>query len=205
MRKNHNKARNPVQDRGIETRKKILDAARELFSEKGFHGTNSKEIAARAGIAVGTFYSYFDEKKPLFLEVFTRYYAEVREASFSTLGEQISGNPDIKGIVRSMIHVLYHAHDTAPLFHREAIAMMYLDPDVEKINREEEKKVTALLAFYLSQHKDKIRVDDIDSAAYIIHKTVEETIHAIKIFHVAPDEKRIISELEDMICRYLFP
>ena len=40
----------------------ILDAALELFIDKGLHETSISEIAARSGVAKGTFYLYFKDK-----------------------------------------------------------------------------------------------------------------------------------------------
>ena len=40
----------------------ILDAALELFIDKGLHETSVSEIAARSGVAKGTFYLYFKDK-----------------------------------------------------------------------------------------------------------------------------------------------
>ncbi len=69
MERANRKVRIPRQKRGIETKGRIIQAARGLFSRKGFHGTNSKEIASAAGVSIGSFYSYFQDKKALFLEV----------------------------------------------------------------------------------------------------------------------------------------
>lgn len=44
-----------VQQRTIESRKKLLKASYELFSEKGYYKTNTKEIVRRAGISIGNF------------------------------------------------------------------------------------------------------------------------------------------------------
>jgi AcrR family transcriptional regulator len=49
------------------TQERIVAAARQRFSENGFHGTTTAEIARTAGIAEGTIYRYFRDKKELFL------------------------------------------------------------------------------------------------------------------------------------------
>lgn len=43
----------------------ILTAARDLFAERGFHGTAVPLIAARAGVGAGTIYRYFESKENL--------------------------------------------------------------------------------------------------------------------------------------------
>lgn len=44
----------------------LIDAALELFSEKGFAATKTEDIARRAGVTVGTMYRYFPSKEALF-------------------------------------------------------------------------------------------------------------------------------------------
>src|SRR5262245_32537914 len=55
--------------RGHRTRSKLLVAAREIFSRTGFFEVRITDITARAGVASGTFYTYFDSKEELFREV----------------------------------------------------------------------------------------------------------------------------------------
>lgn len=50
-------------------REEILNAARKLFSEKGFDHTSMEEVAKAAKIAKGTVYLYFESKVVLFFEV----------------------------------------------------------------------------------------------------------------------------------------
>ena len=47
------------------TRAAILDAALDLFVERGFHGTAVPLVAERAGIAAGTIYRHFESKEAL--------------------------------------------------------------------------------------------------------------------------------------------
>ncbi len=51
---------------GIETRKRIVDAAMEIFSAKGYAAANMREIAQAAGTSVGGVYLYFKNKKELY-------------------------------------------------------------------------------------------------------------------------------------------
>ena len=56
----------PIRQRRKEARpQELLDAALELFVEKGFAATRSEEVAARAGVAKGTLYLYFPSKEDL--------------------------------------------------------------------------------------------------------------------------------------------
>jgi AcrR family transcriptional regulator len=52
-----------------QTRQAILDAARDLFLQRGWHGAAMRDIARAAGVAVETVYSNFSSKAVLFKEV----------------------------------------------------------------------------------------------------------------------------------------
>jgi AcrR family transcriptional regulator len=53
-------------------RKQILDAATQVFAEKGFHRATIKDIAHVAGIADGTIYTYFTSKTEVLLGILHR-------------------------------------------------------------------------------------------------------------------------------------
>jgi AcrR family transcriptional regulator len=59
-------ARVPKTARGRRTLRALLDAAAEEFGEKGFHEAGISRITQRAGVAIGSFYTYFDSKEEIF-------------------------------------------------------------------------------------------------------------------------------------------
>lgn len=56
----------PRTERGRRTLRAILDAAAAEFGSRGFHDTSIVAITQRAGVALGSFYTYFDSKEALF-------------------------------------------------------------------------------------------------------------------------------------------
>jgi AcrR family transcriptional regulator len=54
------------------TRARLLDAAEDVFIERGFHATSVDEVAERAGFSKGAVYSNFESKDELFLAVLDR-------------------------------------------------------------------------------------------------------------------------------------
>ncbi len=56
-------------DRKQESRRKILEAAREIFFRDGFEAANLDEVASRAGLAKGTIYRHFESKAELYVAV----------------------------------------------------------------------------------------------------------------------------------------
>ena len=55
----------PPQDRAAQRRQRIIDAARILFVQNGFHATGVAQIAKRSGIAVGQIYRDFEAKEDI--------------------------------------------------------------------------------------------------------------------------------------------
>lgn len=56
----------PRTERGRRTRRALLDAAAVEFGENGFHLASISAITRRAGVALGSFYTYFDTKDAIF-------------------------------------------------------------------------------------------------------------------------------------------
>ena len=56
----------PRTERGRRTLRLILDAAAVEFGERGFHETSIVSITTRAGVALGSFYTYYDSKDAVF-------------------------------------------------------------------------------------------------------------------------------------------
>jgi AcrR family transcriptional regulator len=203
-----NKVRTPVQKRGVETKKKIIEAAKALFSEKGYHKTNALEIAARAGVATGSFYGYFNNKKEVLIEVIRNFYADASDKVLNAYQARVHDNATNNyregiNLVHFMIQALYAAHEINPALHREFMAMILLDKEIEDINREEERKVVVFMTSLLNAYREHIRVKDIEAAALLLYRVSEEIIHRIRIMGADIDNKRILAELEDMVCRYL--
>ncbi len=71
--------RRPRTDRGRKTLRALLDAARAEFGERGFHEASISGITRRAGMALGSFYTYFDSKDALFRALVRDMSDQVRE------------------------------------------------------------------------------------------------------------------------------
>jgi AcrR family transcriptional regulator len=80
----------PRTARGQRTLQKILDAAAVEFGERGFHEAGITHITQRAGVALGTFYTYFDSKEAVFRALVRYFSDQVREGA----GNAFAGAPD---------------------------------------------------------------------------------------------------------------
>jgi AcrR family transcriptional regulator len=79
------------------SRRKILDAAREVFFRDGFMAANLDEVAQKAGVAKGTLYRYFDSKAELYVAVL----AHNGEIFKQRMRETVSGDTPAADRIRS--------------------------------------------------------------------------------------------------------
>jgi len=70
----------PLSKRGLDTRRRLLDAAERVFGELGYPDASIVKITEAAGVAQGTFYLYFDSKKAVFDELVRDLNQRVRHA-----------------------------------------------------------------------------------------------------------------------------
>lgn len=89
-----------VHSKPMDRKKAILDAALELFSERGFHGTTVAMIADRAGVGAGTIYRYFADKGDLVNALFQHWKRNMADALLSDLPTDAPP--------RELFHELWH-------------------------------------------------------------------------------------------------
>lgn len=89
------------------TKEKILNAALDLFYEKGFHLATVDDIAERAGVGKGTLYRYFANKGALFNEIIASRLGELEREAQTVL----DGHDDVLTMISKYIHVYFTFFD----------------------------------------------------------------------------------------------
>lgn len=116
----------PPTAKGRKTRQRILDAATEVFAEHGYHNASIVKITEGAGIALGTFYLYFDGKFELFREVVENLNQRVRRA-MSEAGLRAKGRSEIE---RAGFRAFFEFSAEHPELHRIIRQAEFVDPGV---------------------------------------------------------------------------
>jgi AcrR family transcriptional regulator len=85
-----------------ETRQRLLDAAERVFLRRGLQGSSVEEIAAEAGFTRGAFYSNFNSKNELFVELLQqRVYAQYTQMAEETQARPVTPRERLRwGIAR---------------------------------------------------------------------------------------------------------
>ena len=80
----------PRTERGRKTLRRVLEAAALEFGERGYHDAAITGITQRAGVALGTFYTYFESKE----EVFRALVRDMSRATRAHVAEAVKDAPD---------------------------------------------------------------------------------------------------------------
>lgn len=110
-------------DKGDKRKKQLLQVALDVFIEKGYYGTSTREIARRAGVSSGLLFHYFSNKESIYLELIRIGVEEMKidtkiameapyEYLFQTIKnvfEQLESNPSFGKMFVFMDNVQYTA------------------------------------------------------------------------------------------------
>ena len=121
--------RQPRQERSIEKKNKIIKAGYELFSEVGYYGTNTAEIAKRAGVSTGIVYGYFQDKRDILISVLEIYLENVFSPFFK-LFDKLTPPIDFKMLVPTIIDQAIKAHKNNRKIHEALHSMASSDEAV---------------------------------------------------------------------------
>jgi len=118
-----------------ENRRKLIDAAREVFAAKGYHVATVSDITRKAGLAKGTFYLYFEEKKEIYYDLVRTFLQHVKDIGQSVQGEVKTPQEFFTRCEQAageLLRVFIEHHGLARLAYRES----GLDSELEKMLRE---------------------------------------------------------------------
>lgn len=137
------KTRIPTQKRSLEKYEKIINAANKLFNEIGYYNVTTVDIAKAAGVATGSIYSYFDDKKDIYIEVLRRITNNIFEPTVDFWQQNSKVNlkdvENVKNIFQMFIKLMMDNHNFSKLFHDDMSALTLLDKDISAIREENER------------------------------------------------------------------
>ncbi len=104
------------QQRSVVTQQKLLDAAIEAFSENGFKGTSTRDIAERAGVHHPLITYHFKNKDQLWRAAADRVFRDFRRSLAASLEHHQKENP--KQRMASMIRAYVYYAKSQPALHK---------------------------------------------------------------------------------------
>lgn len=163
-----------VQERARVTRETLIRAASSVFWTKGYHDAQTPEIAAVAGVSVGTFYRYFRDKRDILLEIATREIEEAHREVLTMLTPDRFMAKDRRGAISAAIHILTATVARQPERHRLFIEMALRDPDFAAVKRRYDEGDRKILAEMIKAVCPEGMVSDPEATAYMMHVLLSE-------------------------------
>lgn len=140
-----NVVREPQQERSIEKKNRIIQAGYELFSEVGYYGTNTAEIAKRAGVSTGIVYGYFQDKRDILICVLEIYINKVFDPILKTF-DKLKAPINFKELIPSVIDLTIKTHKKHAKMHEVLHSLASTDEAVNAEFIELEDSITVKIA-----------------------------------------------------------
>lgn len=176
----------PRRDEADAARQSILDAALQVFIERGFGAASMEGIARSAGVAKLTLYRHFETKEDLFVQVARRAQLSVRER----LGTMVDRGLPLDAVLREIITRLYdgYTHPEYLAVLRLVIAEARRFPKLGRAMLDDSREVSEPLAEYLQQLKDSGQIE-IDSPQEAVTQICGLAMGAGRYVLIAPSRR----------------
>lgn len=147
----------------------LIEAAAELFAAHGYDAVGTPEIAQRAGVSVGTFYRYFDDKHEVYLAI-------ARRTMVATYAETIEGLTPERFVgrarhetIEATVSALFEHLEARPALWRSLHEMSLRDPDVAELRRAFDEISRARLAALITAIVPRDVIPDPEATAYVLY------------------------------------
>ena len=194
------------QDRSRRSYLALIEAATVLFGSRGYDAVGTPEIAQQAGVSVGTFYRYFDDKHEVYLEIARRTMVAAYRETIEGLGPERFVGLARHETISETIAILFDHVLSKPQLTRSFQEMALRDPQVAEISRAFEQvsivRITTLIAAIVPRDV----VPDPEATAWVLYGAAMHAAYGIAGHYGPPpiDAVRARKTLADFIERAVF-
>ncbi|OBR92945.1 HTH-type transcriptional regulator AcrR [Clostridium ragsdalei P11] len=190
MEKNYNEK--PKQKRALETRKKLITAAEQLFNKKGFYDTTSKDIAKEAGVSIGIFYNYFKDKSKIYYECLNLGYDDDNSKIIELLKKLFDEEDDLKTKIYSYLYdVLLKIRSKIKIvMERDRIMADY--PEINELIKRCDEEIIKEIENYFSG-------EDSEVIAQLIVETTNRNAIVVSSMEDSKKQEKYIEYLAEML------
>ena len=129
-------------------RRQIVDASVNLFIEKGFHKTTTRQIAKASGISIGSLYEYIATKEDVLYLVCDAIHAEIERGVADALKRAKNGRNPLAEVIREYFMVCHRMNDHILLIYQETQS---LPNKYQRVVLENEIRITGIFTGVLAR------------------------------------------------------
>jgi AcrR family transcriptional regulator len=195
------------QERSRRSYQALLDAASELFAAHGYDAVGTPEIAQKAGVSVGTFYRYFDDKHEVYLAIMRTTMIEAYNDTIDGLTPERFAGRARHETISEAVSILFDHVLERPELTRSFMEMSLRDPDVAELRRAFEQLACQRLTTLIAAVTSRTAVADPEAFAYVLYGSAMQCAYGLAVHLVPPalDRERARVALTAFIERALFP
>lgn len=189
------------------TRARVLSAAEDLFGRHGYEASTIQDVASAAGVAVGTVYHHFPDKRSILLTLVDEWGDRVLAQRRSEVVFQTIFGDDPRTAIHGWLRGAYDRLRKGPSLYLVILSLAEHDDEVRQRYRRIEQaaieRLQALIEFGQVQGLARGGVDAA-AAAFLIHHAIDMAATQLLLRALTgPGPDLVLRELGDMICRYL--
>lgn len=184
--------RTPRQDRSRSTVEYLLEAAAQVFDARGYAATTN-EIAARAGVSIGTLYQYYADKDALLLALAERHLDQARDRLLATVLAH-GGAGDRLGLLQAAIEAVVEVNRPSTL-HELMYATAPRTPELVALLDRLRDDMAAVVAAMLAS--DGVREADAHRRAKALVIAIDAGVHEHVLTASSPEEEQ--RRIDDLV------
>ena len=194
--------REPNQRRSRERVERILAAASALIAEKGSDAMRMGEVAAKAGVSIGSLYQYFPDKAAIIRQLAERYNAAGRACIAVALATPRSMK-ELRAAFMGLVDTYYALFLAEPVM-RDIWSGTQADKGLRDLELTDSRKNGALLADALQRITPGASRDELEIKAFLIMQLGEATMR-IAISVERREGDAIVEAYKQMALREIAP
>lgn len=191
----------PKQKRSTQMKERVAQAALELFSESGYYNVTTNDIARRAGVSIGTLYSYYEDKRDIYRDLVDKLYRNVLDRM---VPEEVTPDNSPFDLIRKYVTIVLESHAYMTDFQKQITALSYQDEEFRRLEEAGRSFASEKIEELIMNYGEYLQVDDLETTSFIVRTTLEAIIHEHMFFPNDLDTQRVIDETTKVIYRYLF-
>ena len=159
------------------TKDRILQAAEEVFAERGFNGASTREIAARAGVNISSLHYHWESKETLYLAVFRDVYERLERRLQEAIRPYIAERRSTEDVIAASIDGLFAFFTERPTLPRLLLRRV-IDEDTVDVGIERDVLAPTWSGFLrlIDPQHDPSR--DLDARLFVL------TVHAVQLAYM---------------------
>lgn len=193
----------PAQQRSQQLVETLLEAAGQVIAERGLAATNTRLIAERAGISVGSLYQYFEDKDAVVAALMLRLTEDLNRMIEEELPKLL--DTDVRATTRTLLE--------AALLFFESRNGLYLEMirnwhrlDIESPLRSFEQHMQEVFRLYAMRNYRKLRIEHLPARAFVLtNSTVFTFLRYLSLPRPPFPREKLLDELCDMIVGFSTP